>query len=90
LRGPASAQAFGAASSMTAGAEATSVPFRAQDNLPHPGLTVTVFRPSTGSQSVSCGNKFCVLRQNLTSISMRGTSISTPTTVASAAPEDSP
>lgn len=38
----------------------------------------------------SCWNRFCVRRQNLTSASISGTSISTPTTVASAAPEDNP
>ena len=35
-------------------------------------------------------NQCCVLVQNLTSISINGTSISTPTTVARAAPEESP
>ena len=38
----------------------------------------------------SCGNQSCVLRQNLTNISITGTSISTPTTVANAAPDDRP
>ena len=36
------------------------------------------------------GNHFFVLLQNPTSTNIRGTSISTPTTVANAAPEDSP
>ena len=35
-------------------------------------------------------NQFGVFRQIFTSISMTGTSMSTPTTVASAAPEDKP
>ena len=35
-------------------------------------------------------NQCCVLTQIRTSISITGTSISTPTTVASAAPDDSP
>ena len=39
---------------------------------------------------ISFANPFCVFRQIRTSISMTGTSISTPTTVARAAPEDRP
>ena len=39
---------------------------------------------------LSRGNQPCVLKQNLTSINMSGTSINTPTTVASAAPDDNP
>jgi hypothetical protein len=35
-------------------------------------------------------NQLCVRRQARTKASMRGTSIKTPTTVARAAPEDSP
>jgi hypothetical protein len=36
------------------------------------------------------GNQFCVRTQNLTNNNISGTSIKTPTTVASAAPEDNP
>ena len=36
------------------------------------------------------GNQFCVRTQNLTNNNINGTSIKTPTTVASAAPDDNP
>ena len=57
-----------------------------------PAQPVSTLAPSArpSSKADSCSNQSCVLRQNLTSISMTGTSISTPTTVASAAPDDSP
>jgi hypothetical protein len=43
----------------------------------------------TGSVELE-GNQFLVLRQNLTSMSITGTSMSTPTTVARDAPELNP
>ena len=42
------------------------------------------------SQISAASNQWVVFRQILTNISITGTSINTPTTVASAAPEDSP
>ncbi len=59
-------------------------------NLHQPGLTVAALPSSSASETISCGNQLWVLKQNLTNINISGTSISTPTTVASAAPEDNP
>ncbi len=45
---------------------------------------------SSRSSEDSSGNQTFVFKQNLTKPSIKGTSISTPTTVASAAPDDNP